>query len=108
MVDFDVIIIMNWLSLYQAIPDCYAKIMTIGPLWKGVLHSGRKKVISFLHAYRLVERGYFSYLFHICGTNIALPPPLDSIYIVYDLIDIFPINFLGIPLNRDMDFAIDI
>lgn len=56
MVDFDVILSMNWLSSYHVILDWRAEIVTLavpGVLWfkwKGVLGSYPKKVISFLQA----------------------------------------------------------
>ncbi|XP_069155760.1 uncharacterized protein [Solanum lycopersicum] len=63
MVDFDVILGMDWLSHYHAVLDCNAKTVTLAMPsvprveWKSVSGSYPSKVISFIHARRLVERG---------------------------------------------------
>ena len=54
MVDFDVILGMDWLAPYHAVLYYYAMIATLSLLGvsriacKGVLHSGPKRVIYFL------------------------------------------------------------
>ena len=56
MVDFDVILGMDWLSPYHAVLDCNAKTVTLampGVLrveWKSVSGSYPRKVISFIRA----------------------------------------------------------
>ena len=63
MVDFDVILGMDWISPYHAVLDCNAKTVTLampGILrveWKSASGSYPSKVISFIHAQKLVERG---------------------------------------------------
>ncbi|XP_069147009.1 uncharacterized protein [Solanum lycopersicum] len=63
MVDFDVILGMDWLSPYHAILDFNAKTLTLTMPgvtrveWKSVSGSYPCKVISFIRAQRLVERG---------------------------------------------------
>ncbi|WMV09196.1 hypothetical protein MTR67_002581 [Solanum verrucosum] len=62
MVDFDVILGMTWLSPNFAILDCNAKTMTLAkpgtdPLvWEGDYISTLVRIISFLHAKKLVSR----------------------------------------------------
>ena len=54
MVDFDVILGMDWLSLYHAVLDCNAKTVTLAMTgvprveWKSVSGSYPSKVISFI------------------------------------------------------------
>ena len=71
MIDFDVILGMDWLSSYHAILNCHAKTITLTmpgiPIveWRGSLGHPSKGVISFLKACQLVERGCLAYLAHI-------------------------------------------
>ena len=72
MLDFDVILGMDWLSPYHAILDCYAKTVTLAYpglpqlVWTGSPSSCPKGVISYVHARRLMDRGFFI-LFGSCA-----------------------------------------
>lgn len=54
MIDFYVIMGMDWLSFYHVFIDCYAMILTLALscmtkiAWKCVLHLGPKRIISFI------------------------------------------------------------
>ena len=71
MIDFNVILGMDWLSSYHAILDCHAKTITLSipgnPIveWRGTFSHPSKGVISFLKARQLVQRGCLAYLAHI-------------------------------------------
>lgn len=73
-----------------------------------MLHFGHNRVISFLSACHLVERGCWSYLSHIHDTSVALPPSLDFVCVVRKFFDFFHKDFLGMPLDNDIDFVINI
>ncbi|KAF3665242.1 ATP-dependent (S)-NAD(P)H-hydrate dehydratase [Capsicum annuum] len=94
--------------------DCFAKTVTLALsgvprlAWKGALHSGPKRIISYVQARKLVERGCLSYLAHICDTSVVLPPSLDSVRVVREFMDVFPTDLSGMPPNRDIDFSIDV
>ncbi|XP_027769570.1 uncharacterized protein LOC114075279 [Solanum pennellii] len=75
--------------------------------WKSVSGSYPSKVISFIRAQRLVERGCLSYLAFIRDTSIE-PPPMDSIPVVQEFLNVFPSDLPGVPPDRDIDFAIDL
>ena len=66
MVDFDIILGMNRLSPYHDVLYCSAKTVTLAMpgvprvKWKGASGSYPSRVIFFICAQRLVERGYFS------------------------------------------------
>ncbi|XP_069144551.1 uncharacterized protein [Solanum lycopersicum] len=113
MVDFDVILGMDWLSPYHAVLECNAKTVTLAMPgvprveWKSVSGSCPRKVITFIRAQRLVERGCLSYLDFIRDTSIE-SPPMDSVPVVQDFPDVFPSNLPGVPPDRDIDFAIDL
>lgn len=63
MVYFDVILGMDWLSPYHAILYCHAKTVTLAMLglprleWRGTLDYVPSRVVSFLKAQRMVEKG---------------------------------------------------
>ncbi|XP_069150333.1 uncharacterized protein [Solanum lycopersicum] len=75
--------------------------------WKSVSGSYPSKVISFLRAQRMVERGCLSYLAFIRDTNVE-SPPMDSVPLVQKFLDVFPSNLPGVPPDRDINFAIDL
>ena len=75
--------------------------------WKSVSGSYPRKVISFIRAQRLVERGCLSYLAFIRDTSVE-PPPMDSVPVVQEFPDVFPSDLPGVPPDRDIDFAIDL
>ena len=76
MVDFDGILVMDWLSPYHVVLDCNAKTVTLAMPnvsrveWKNVSGSYPSKVISFIRAQRMVERGCLSYLAFIRDTSV--------------------------------------
>ena len=63
MVDFDLILGMDWLSPHHAVLDCYAKTVTLAipsippVVWQGSRGSTPVGVISFIRARRLVASG---------------------------------------------------
>ena len=36
------------------------------------------------------------------------PPPMDSVPVVHEFFDVFPSDLPSVPLDRDIDFAIDL
>ena len=36
------------------------------------------------------------------------PPSMDSVPVVQEFLDVFPSDFLGVPPDTDIDFAIDL
>lgn len=68
LVDFKVILVIDWLSLYHAILDSYAKTVTLATQvlprveWKGILSLSKSKMVSFLKAQYMVEKGCLTYL----------------------------------------------
>ncbi|WMV45497.1 hypothetical protein MTR67_038882 [Solanum verrucosum] len=87
MVDFDVILGMNWLSSYHVILDCNAKTVTL--VMPGVSR------VEWMGA-----SGFY---------------PSKVIYYILlrdrwreDFLDVFPSDLPSVPHNRDIDFAIDL
>ncbi|XP_069151896.1 uncharacterized protein [Solanum lycopersicum] len=112
MIDFDVILGMDWLSSYHAILNCHAKTITLAmpgiPIveWRGSLSHPCKGVISFLKARQLVQRGCLAYLAHIRDTSVETPM-LESIPVVSEFSEVSPTDLPGLPPDRDIDFFID-
>ena len=101
MIEFDVILGMDWLSSYHAILDCHAKTIILAMLgipiveWRGSLSHPPKGVISFLKARQLVQRGCLFYLAHIRDTSVETPM-LKSIPVVSEFSEVFPTDLSGL------------
>lgn len=75
MVDFDVILGMDWLSHYQVVMNCFSKTITLAMLGmppvvgQGAVSYDLTGIISYIYARRLILRGYDSYLAYIYDTS---------------------------------------
>ncbi|XP_070040015.1 uncharacterized protein [Nicotiana tomentosiformis] len=113
MVDFDVILGMDWLSPCHAILGCHVKTVTFAMSglprieWRGSLDYVPSRVISFLKAQQMVGKGFLSYLAFVRDVS-AETPTIDSIPVVRDFPDVFPPDLLGMPSDMDIDFDIDL
>ncbi|XP_070025556.1 uncharacterized protein [Nicotiana sylvestris] len=113
MIDFEVILGMDWLSPYHAILDCHAKTVSLVmprlPIleWKGSTVDIPSRVISFLKAPHMVEKGCLAYLPYVRDTT-AESPTIDSVSVVREFTDVFPSDLSGMPLDCDIDFYIDL
>ncbi|KAH0757160.1 hypothetical protein KY290_020653 [Solanum tuberosum] len=113
MVDFDVILGMDWLSPYHAVLDCYAKTVTlampgISPvLWQGAYSHTPTGIISFVRAQRLMASGCLAYLAYVRDVSREVPL-VESVPVVRDFIDVFPTDLPGLPPERDVDFPIEL
>ncbi|XP_070007392.1 uncharacterized protein [Nicotiana sylvestris] len=87
MVDFDIMLGMDWLSPHFATLDCHAKAMTLA-----------------MPAYG--SEGCDTYLAYVADVSIDTPL-IDSILVVRDFPDVFPADLPGMPPDRDIDFGID-
>ena len=54
-----------------------------------------------------MERGCLSYLAFIRDTSVE-PPPMESVPMVQEFLDVFPSDLPGVPPDRDIDFSIDL
>ncbi|XP_070050153.1 uncharacterized protein [Nicotiana tomentosiformis] len=107
MVDFDVILGMDWLSPHYAILDCHAKpVMLVMPGLPRLEYTPNR-VILFLKDQRLVEKGCDAYQAYVRDVRIDTPT-VESVPVVRDVPDIFPANLPGMPPDRDIDFGIDL
>ncbi|XP_070010436.1 uncharacterized protein [Nicotiana sylvestris] len=86
-VDFDVILEMDWLSLYHAVLDYYTKIVTLAlpgiPRleWRGTSGCFAYRVISYMKARRMVEKGCLAYLAYVRDFSAEVTS-MDSVPVV--------------------------
>ncbi|CAN4099561.1 unnamed protein product [Withania somnifera] len=113
MVDFDIIPGMDWLSPHRAVLDCYAKTVTLAlpgsspVVWRGSISRAPSGFISCLRARRLIGKGCVAYLAHVHDLRVDTPTP-ESVSIVSEFLDVFPIDLPGLPPEHDIDFAIEL
>ncbi|XP_070050905.1 uncharacterized protein [Nicotiana tomentosiformis] len=112
-VDFDVILGMDWLSPYHAILDCQAKTVTLA--MPGLPHLECKeipghstsRVISYVRARRMVEKGCLAYLAHIRYSSVDVASK-DLVPVFREFLDVFPADLPRMPPDKDIDFCIDL
>ncbi|XP_070040684.1 uncharacterized protein [Nicotiana tomentosiformis] len=113
MVDFNVILGMDWLSPCHAILDCHAKSLTLAMMglprieWRGSPDLVPNSVISYLKAQQMVGKGCLPYLAFMRDVD-TYTPITDSVPVVRDFSDVFPADLSGMPPDRDIDFGIDL
>ncbi|XP_070039742.1 uncharacterized protein [Nicotiana tomentosiformis] len=113
MVDFEVILDMDWLFPYHAILDCHAKTATLAMPglsrleWRWILGHSSNMVVSYLKARRMVEKGSLSYLTYIRDSSAEVTP-MDLVLVVNEFPKVFPTDLSGMPPNNDIDFCIDL
>lgn len=95
MMEFDVIMGMDWISSCYAKVDCPRKVVQFHfpgePVfeWAGSVASPRGKFISYLKASRMIRKGYLYHLVRVYDLD-AEPPTLQSVPVVNEFLDVFP------------------
>ncbi|XP_070035242.1 uncharacterized protein [Nicotiana tomentosiformis] len=113
MVDFDVILDMDWLSPYYATLDCHANMVTLAMPglsrleWRGTPSHSTIRFISYVQARRMVEKGCLAYLAYIPDYSAEVPS-IDSVPVVCEFPEVFPADLPGMPPDRDIDLCIDL
>ncbi|XP_070013788.1 uncharacterized protein [Nicotiana sylvestris] len=113
MVDFYVIMGIDWLSSCSAMLDCHAKIIRFQfpneevLEWKGSSASLVGKFISYLKVQRMIGKGCLAYLAHIINPE-SEQPALQSVPVVREFLEVFPDDLPGLPPERIIDFGIDL
>ncbi|XP_070032464.1 uncharacterized protein [Nicotiana tomentosiformis] len=112
-VDFGVILGMDWLLPYHTILDCHAKTVTlVMPRlprleWRGTLDYIPRRVVSFLKTQLMVEKGCEGYLAFVRDVS-ADTPTVELVPIMRDFLDMFPADLPGMLPDRDINFGIDL
>lgn len=66
-----------------------------------------KKIISYIHVKKLVERVCLAFLAHLSNTSVEVPS-IGSVTVLCDFKEVFPADLHGMPPNQDIDDAIDL
>ncbi|XP_075092520.1 uncharacterized protein LOC142172747 [Nicotiana tabacum] len=113
MLDFDVIMGMDWLESCYAKVGCRTKIVSFEfpgePVleWKGDAVAPRGRFISYLKARKMISKGYIYHLVRVKDADAQIPT-LQSVPIVNEFPEVFPEDLPGIPPYREIDFGIDL
>ena len=111
--EFDVILGMEWLSANYATMDCYRNKITFKPLgvpefvFQGDHNGIPSTLISAIAAKRLLKKGCQGYLAHVRDVRIP-STDLGDIPVVRDYSDVFPDDLPGLAPNREIEFNIDL
>ncbi|XP_070014362.1 uncharacterized protein [Nicotiana sylvestris] len=75
--------------------------------WKGSSFSTASQDISFLKARNMVGKACLAYLAYVRDTTIE-SPTIDLVPAIREFADVFPFDLPRMPLDRDIDFCIDL
>ncbi|KAL4016708.1 hypothetical protein IC575_024365 [Cucumis melo] len=113
MLDFDVILGMDWLAANHASIDCSRKEVAFNPpsmvsfKFKGEGSRSLPQVISAMRASKLLSQGTWSILVSVVDTR-EVDVSLSSEPVVKDYPDVFPEELPGLPPHREVEFAIEL
>ncbi|KAA3470001.1 DNA-dependent protein kinase catalytic subunit [Gossypium australe] len=111
--EFDVILGMDWLTLYDVVVNCRRKIIELRCQNCEILRiesdgsSGLPIVISSMSAQRCVRKGCKVYLAYILDTKVS-GVKIGSVPIVCEFLNVFPEEFPALPPIKEFDFAIEL
>ncbi|KAL0546695.1 hypothetical protein IC582_016607 [Cucumis melo] len=113
MLDFDVILGMDWLAANHASIDCSRKEVTFNPpsmasfKFKGEGSKSLPQVISAIRASKLLSQGTWGILASVVDTR-EVDVSLSSEPVVRDYPDVFPEELPALPPHREVEFAIEL
>ncbi|GJW74826.1 putative reverse transcriptase domain-containing protein [Tanacetum coccineum] len=90
---FDVIVGMDWLSQNKAVIVCHEKVVEIPLEGSGILRVQGERTLGATKA--------------LMNAKVD-EPKLSDIYVVRDYVDVFPEDLSGLPLQRQVEFHIDL
>ena len=113
MIDFDVILGMDWLSAHYATVDCRNRTVVFRLpgepelMFRGDSLSAPPSLISMIRARRLLSKGCSGYLACVQEVRRELPR-LEQVPVVGEFPDVFPDDLAGLPPDREIEFTIDL
>ncbi|XP_075524554.1 uncharacterized protein LOC142556956 [Primulina tabacum] len=114
MIEFDVILEMDWLSTYRAVIDCVAKTVRFpskhgdSRVFTGSGTSLGHSFISCLQMQRMLVKGCHGFLASVVDITREGSGNVSDIDIVRDYLDVFADDMPGLPPDREVEFVIDI
>ena len=111
--EFDFILSMDWLSKHRAIVNCGQKTVVLRcfdqteVIIQGIGSSVMSNVISTMQARRFMRKGCETFLAVILDSKRG-QVDVEKIPVVREFLDVFPEELPGIPLEREVDLAIEI
>ncbi|XP_073024288.1 uncharacterized protein [Primulina eburnea] len=113
MVEFDIILGMDWLAKNHAIVDCQKKEIRLQtPAKREVVYQGkskeRKSLLSASQAWKAIKGGEEIYLAVINEAKEEEVPKLEYIPIVQEFPDVFPEELPGEIPDREVEFEINL
>ncbi|GJU16905.1 retrotransposon protein, putative, ty3-gypsy subclass [Tanacetum coccineum] len=105
MLDFDVILGMDWLASHRATIDCYARTVIFGNVRQPefVYHGSSPlksvKLISAMKARTLISHGCQGFLASVMDTSLE-SPNIENLSVVREFADVFPDELLDFPPAR--------
>ncbi|KAH0689166.1 hypothetical protein KY289_016524 [Solanum tuberosum] len=113
MVDFDIILGIDWLHSFYALVDCRTRIVHFQfpdePIleWKGSSLAPMGRFISYLKDRNIISKGYLYHLVWIKDSS-SETPTLESVPVVNEFPDVFPEDLPEVSPNIEIDFGIDL
>ncbi|GJR12367.1 putative reverse transcriptase domain-containing protein [Tanacetum coccineum] len=113
MLDFDVILGMDWLASHRATIDCYARTVIFGNVRQPefVYHGSSPlksvKLISAMKARTLISHGCQGFLASVMDTSLE-SPNIENLSVVREFADVFPDELPGLPPAREIEFGIEL
>ncbi|XP_070046492.1 uncharacterized protein [Nicotiana tomentosiformis] len=75
--------------------------------WKGDNVMPKGRFISYLKATKMINKGCIYHLVRVTETDVEVPT-LESVPVVNEFPKVFPDELPGIPLDREIDFGVDV
>ncbi|GJW77951.1 putative reverse transcriptase domain-containing protein [Tanacetum coccineum] len=113
MLDFDVILGMDWLASHRATIDCYARTVIFGNVRQPefVYHGSSPlksvKLISAMKARTLISHGCQGFLASVMDISLE-SPNIENLSVVREFVDVFPDELPGLPPAREIEFGIEL
>ena len=114
MVDYDLILGMDWLSKYYASIFCRRKNVVFQPSkveifeYKGTPRGSKWPVVSTMKANRMLIKGCVGYLASVVDTTIKVVTKQSNMHVVCRFPDVFPEELPRLPPNQEIEFEIEL